>query len=177
MELAKENLIMIIGAVVVTLLQLVVAPYVVAFNAMPNFMAAYTIVVAVVRPRSSRTCILAFAMGLLYNLFVGGIVGSMAVVLIAATVLASFAMRALANDTHFQPVVIMAAMLLVVEVVYLMVLLASGLGLGFFQALMFRALPCAVYDIVVGIALYAIMSRLAAVSERMQPNHGPTLLR
>ncbi|MDO4501652.1 MAG: rod shape-determining protein MreD [Coriobacteriia bacterium] len=177
MSFTKENAFIIIGAVVVTLLQLVVAPYVKVFNAMPNFMAAYAIVVAVVRPRSTRTVILSFAMGLLYNLFVGGVVGSLSVVLILVATGASLSMRTLANDTHFQPLAIMAVSMVVVELAYLVVLLASGLGLGFGQALLFRALPCAVYDVVVGAILYMAMSRLATSNERLQPNHGPTLLR
>ena len=116
-------------------------------------------------------------MGLLYNLFVGGVVGSLSAVLVIASVVAALAMRSLANDTSFQPLAIMAVTMVIVEVAYLMVLLASGLGLGFVQALIFRALPCAIYDAVMGALLFFIMSRVAAESERLQPNHGPTLLR
>lgn len=178
MGFTKENLFIVLGAVVVTLLQLVVAPYLTVFNALPNFMAAYAMVVAVLRPRSGRTVILSFAMGLLFNLFVGGVLGSYSVVLILAAAGASFAMRAIANNTFFQPLAVMAVGMVLVEVAYLVVLQASGLQVGFFQALAFRALPCAIYDVLAGALIYLVMSRLAAAgNDFMRPNSGPTLLR
>ena len=177
MGFTRQSVSIAVGALVVTLLQLVVAPYVTVFNAMPNFMAAYAVVITVLRPRTTGPVVLAFVMGLLYNLFVGGVVGSLSAVLVIASVVAALAMRSLANDTSFQPLAIMAVTMVIVEVAYLMVLLASGLGLGFVQALIFRALLCAIYDAVMGALLFFIMSRVAAESERLQPNHGPTLLR
>lgn len=177
MELTRQSAFIVIGAVAVTLLQLVVSPYIVVFNAMPNFMAAFVVVTSVLRPRSSGSLVLAFVMGLLYNLLVGGVVGSLSAVLVLVSLACSFIMRSMAGDTSFHALIVMAVGLLLVEVAYLVVLLAFGLNLGFVQALIFRALPCAVYDAVAGAVVFLVMHRVAAESERLHPNHGPTLLR
>ena len=177
MDISRENIFIVIGAVVAVLVQLVVAPYIAIANALPNFIVAYVLVVSVLRPRSSRTVMLAFLMGLAYNLFVGGPVGSMSVILIVLCVVAANAMVTMANDTMFMPLAIVAAGLLACEVVYLLVLLGFGLELGLGGALLGRTLPCFLYDCVAGLLVYLVMRRLAQASDRVAPNNGPTLLR
>lgn len=177
MTLNRENLIMIIGAAIVTVLQLVLAPYIAVEYATPNFMAVYAIVVAVVRPNSSRVGILAFAMGLLYNLFVGGPVGSLAIALLIICIVCGRGMAMLDNDTKFMPLAVVVVGILVTQVVYAILFVAAGGNVGLGDAFLYRALPCALYDIVIGFVMYLIMSALAAERSNHVSIGGPTLLR
>lgn len=177
MQLSRENLFMIIGAAIVTILQLVLAPYIAVEYAAPNFMATYAIVVAVVRPNSNRVAILAFVMGLLYNLFVGGPVGALAIALLVVCVVCGRGMIVLDNDTKFMPLFLMLAGVLVSQLVYAIMFVFSGSGISLGDAILYRALPCSIYDIVIGFVLYLIMSAIAAEQSTRVSVGGPTLLR
>ncbi|MDO4182266.1 MAG: rod shape-determining protein MreD [Coriobacteriia bacterium] len=176
MPLNRENIFMIIGAVVVTLLQITLASSLTIMYATPNFMLAYAVVVAVIRPNSTRMAILAFAMGILYNLLMGGPLGALAVALILVCLVAGRCMAFLDNGTAFMPIVTMMLSLLVVELLYaFLTCWSTGINLG--EALLFRAAPCFVYDLVLGFIMYFIMSRVAAEPDNTVSIGGPTLLR
>ena len=176
MPLNRENIFIIIGGVLVVLLQIILAPYIAIVYATPNFMLAYAVAVAVVRPNSTRMAVLAFCMGLLYNLLVGGPVGALAVALILTCMLAGRAMTMLDNGTSFMPLTILALAVLVTELLYgFMMCLSTGISLG--DAMLFRAAPCFIYDAVLGLVMYFIMKRLAAEPDGTISLGGPTLLR
>ena len=176
MPLNRDNIIMIVAAVIMTVLQAMLAPYIAIQYAMPNFMAAYAVAVSVVRPNSTRMVILSFAMGVLYNLLFGGPLGAMAVALIFVCLIAGKLMTMMSGETSVVPLGIVVIGLLATHLIYGF-LVSIGTGLSPLDSMLLRAIPCFAYDAVVGLILYFIMSRLAAEPDKSSPIGGPTLLR
>lgn len=154
----------IIGALIAFLLQLIVAPYIVILGAIPDFMMVYVLVVALTT-RSEAT-ILAFVMGLLYNIVGGGPVGSMAFLLIIAAYVACKVFSLLDNDTAFIPLFIMVVCIFAIEILYGAFLLGIGFEANPVQAMVFRAIPCALYDCVIGFIMYPLATRFLVHQER-----------
>lgn len=178
MGITRENFFIVGAAVVAVLLQVMLAPYIGLFNAVPNIIASYVIVIAVVRKMSDRVVVLAFVLGLCYNLFQGGPVGCMALSLTAVAFVVGRAMSALDNDTAFMPIVLMAVGLFFAELIYGVSLLVMGVVSNAGDVFTLRVIPCAVYDIVFGFIWYFFMSRLAAEPKADIPSmDGSTLLR
>ena len=115
-----------LGAVIAVLLQVVVAPNIALASALPNFVLAYALVLAVVRPDRTGP-MLAFVLGLVFDLLGSGPVGAMAFLLVLVTFLASRAFSVLDNDTLFMPLVILVVSTLVVELFYAVFLMADGI--------------------------------------------------
>lgn len=157
----KNNVVLVVGAIVAFVLQIALAPAVALFSAQPNFLLAYALVVAIVIPTEAGP-VLPFVMGLLYDLTGTGPVGGMALLLVVVCLAASRIFSLMDNDTMFMPLAIFVACALVVELVYGMLLMACGLAANPVEALLTRALPCALYDCAVGLVLYFVMARLMA---------------
>ncbi len=159
----------VVGAVVCVLLQVVLAPNIALASAMPNFLAAYVLALAVAQPDRAEP-VLAFVLGLAFDLLGGGPVGAMAFLLVLMAFLASRAFSFLDNDTLFMPLAILLASLILVEVFYALFLLGTGLSASFGDAFLYRALPCALYDCVAALVMFPIISRFMAPSESQQPD-------
>lgn len=169
--MARTWIFTIIGAVLVVLLQVLLAPHIALFSCVPNFIVAFAMALSVTR-RRSYGCILPFVMGLLFDLMSGGPVGAMAFSLTLVSMFASRAFLVLDNDTLFMPVVILAFGLLVTEFFYSLFLVALGYDVAFFALFVYRVLPTFVYDFVVGVILYLAASRFLVVEE---PTHHDVL--
>ncbi|WP_139653364.1 rod shape-determining protein MreD [Raoultibacter phocaeensis] len=154
----RDSLAVLIGAVIAVFAQVVIAPNIAILSAVPNFLAAYVLVVAIVRPTNS-SLVLAFALGLIYDLLGYGPVGAMAFLLVLAAFAASRAFSVLNNDTLFMPLVILVVSLLLIEAFYAVFLIALGHTAGLVDAFLYRALPCALYDCVIALVLYPIAVR------------------
>lgn len=151
----------IVGAVIVTLLQIALAPNIALFSAMPNFMVVYVLIVAMVRPGASLY-VLAFVLGLLYDLFGYGPVGAMPFLLILLSFIVSRAFALLNNDTVFVPLALFVAADFLLELLYAAFLLGLGMADSVIDALIYRALPCALYSTVAGLVLYPIARHFLA---------------
>ena len=88
MELTRETVTALIGAVLAVLLQIIVAPAIALFAAVPNFIVVFCVVRAVACPDHAGL-LLPFILGLVFDLVGGGPVGAMALVLVLVTFLAS----------------------------------------------------------------------------------------
>lgn len=161
MTFERNDVVIVVGALAAFVLQIVVAPVITLFAAQPNFLLAYTLAVAVVRPAESGA-VLPFVLGLAYDLTGTGPVGGMALLFVVASFIASRAFSVLDNDTLFMPLVIFVAMALAAELAYGILLGSFGMAGNVLEALAFRALPCALYDCAVGLVLYPVMAHLAA---------------
>ena len=157
MELSRETVAGVIGAVIAVLLQITVAPAITLFEAVPNFIVAFCIVRAVAAPAASGS-----VMG-------GGPVGALAFVLVLVTFLASRLFMALNNDTLFMPVAIMLACIMLVEVMYGLIVVVCGADVPLGEAFLYRTLPCMLYDCVIGLLLYPIAARVMVDRPRVQP--------
>ena len=102
MNVTRDGIAVAVGAVVAVLLQVVVAPNIALFGAMPNFVVAYALLVAIVRPMAAGP-VMPFVLGLVFDLVSGGPVGAMAFLLVLMTFLAARAFAVLDNDTLFMP--------------------------------------------------------------------------
>ena len=161
MNVTRDGIAVAVGAVVAVLLQVVVAPNIALFGAMPNFVVAYALLVAIVRPATAGP-VMPFVLGLVFDLVSGGPVGAMAFLLVLMTFLAARAFAVLDNDTLFMPVTIFVVATFAAEMLYGALLIGLGLSASPVDAFLYRALPCTLYDCVVGLVLYPIIARLLA---------------
>ena len=168
MNLGREGVVIAVGAVVALLLQIVVAPNIALFSAQPNFLLAYVLVVAIARPLDAGP-VLPFALGLVCDLLGSGPVGGYAFLFVIVSFIASRAFSVLDNDTLFMPLVIFVAATVLVEALYAAFLLALGFDASALDVFLYRALPCALYDCVIGLVLYPLAARVLAGAAPAQP--------
>lgn len=161
MNLGREGAVIAVGALVALLLQIVAAPNVALFSARPNFLLVYVLVVAIARPFGAGP-VLPFALGLVCDLLGSGPVGGYAFLLVAVSFIASRAFSVLDNDTLFMPVTVFVVATFAAEMLYGALLIGLGLSASSVDAFLYRALPCTLYDCVVGLVLYPIIARLLA---------------
>lgn len=151
----------LIGALVVTLLQIIVAPALAIASAVPDFMAAYAVVCALVRPQPAGV-ILPFVLGIVYSLVGGMELGAMAFSLVLVTLLVSRLFRTLDNGTLFIPFALLIAGMIAVDCLYGLMLALGGSPVGVGEAFIFRILPCALYDCALCLVLYPLVLRAFA---------------
>lgn len=164
----RRNTIVCIGALVSIVLHVAVAPAITFFAVPPNFLLCYILVVAIVNPGESGL-LLPFTLGLVYDLTGTGLVGSMTILFIVSSFIVSNIFLILDNDTVFTSLLVLIGSFFMVEMLYGAIQIWSGLSVGLMDAFLYRALPCALYDSIVGLALFPLMSKLlVGVSQ----NHG-----
>lgn len=161
----RGRIVIIGGAVVAVLLQLILAPNIVVFSAMPNFILAFVLVAAMIRPTDS-ILVTAFVLGLLFDLLGYGPVGSMALLLTVSAFFITRVFRVIDLGNLFMPVIVFVITALAIELVYTFILLALGLAPGFIDSLIYRTLPSILLDCIVGLIVYPFLSRL--ISDRPQ---------
>lgn len=165
---AGERIATLVGAVIAFVLQIVVAPNITLFFAQPNFLLVYVVVVALARAQSCGV-VLPFVLGLLSDLVGGGPVGASALLFVIASFAVSRLYFALNNDTLFIPLFLVVVSVLLVEVFYGVLLIACGLAVNPLEALVYRALPCALYDCVFSLIIYPLAMRFLAPRQPQQP--------
>ena len=158
----------VVGAFIAVLLQVIVAPNIALGFAVPDFLLAYTVVIAVVRGEDAGP-VLPFLLGLIFDLVGGGPVGAMAFVFVLVSFLASKAICLLDNGTAFMPIALVVVFLLAGEVLYGTLLLLGGQASGIVDAFLYRSLPCALFDCVLGLVMYPLCMRFAAQKGSAQP--------
>lgn len=174
MNLTRENLVVGIGAVVAVALQIVAAPNIALFSAQPNVLLAYVLVVAIVRPLEAGP-VLPFVLGLVFDVLGTGPVGGMAFLFVLVSFVASRAFAVFDNDTVFMPLTILVVATFAVEMLYGALLIALGLAVSPIDAFLYRALPCSLYDCVVGLVLFPIFARLLAAGAQEREMRAPRL--
>ncbi len=175
MTVTRAGIVTFVGAVVALLLQIIVAPNIALFSSMPNFIVAYVLIAAILRPQNASP-VLPFVLGLSFDLLAGGPLGAMSFLLVLASFCASRTFAALDNDTAFIPLAIFAVGALAVETLYAVLIVATGTDVSMLDALVHRALPCTLFDCVIGFIMYPFLVRaFASASQQQQP--GTTRLR
>ena len=165
-----DNVRIFIGAVAAVLLQVLIAPNIAIFNDAHNLMVVYTLIVAMLVPGSTHA-VLAFCMGMISDLLGYGPVGAMPLLLMLACVAASRVHAAFANGTMFIPLLVLAVALLLVELLYAFIAVGVA-GTSPMDAFMYRALPCTLYNCVIGLLLYPLLRRLF---EHNQPQYSSVM--
>lgn len=141
-------------------LQLILAPSIAIFGAMPNFVLVFVGVAAMFRPADS-TMAVGFAVGMVYDLVTSGTPGVMAALLSLVAFCASRASMRLGNDTLSVSLLITMASALLVETCQALFYVATT-DVGIVDALLMRALPCALYDCAVCLIVIPLLSALFA---------------
>lgn len=160
----RETTISIVGAVVAVILQVVLAPNIAIFSAMPNFLIVYTLVIAMLLPGDALYAI-AFALGMVSDLLGYGPVGALPFLLLIASFAASRAFAVFSNGTVFIPLAVLMVFSMLVEMFYAAFVVALGTSVGPIDAFIYRALPCTLYDCVLGLLLYPIMSHFLVAKQ------------
>ena len=155
----RDHIFVIVGAILALVLQIVVAPHIALYGAMPNFIVVYAIALGLVRAESFG-CVLPFVLGLVYDFASGGPVGPMAFSLLLFSYLAARIFVAADNDTLFMPILVMAVTLLLVEITYSSFILLLGYGAGPMQVFLYRTVPCYLYDCVMALLVFPLMARV-----------------
>ena len=175
--MTRDGASMIVGALIVFVLQIVLAPNIAIFSIVPNFLAAYVLVVAIIRPQSS-VVVLGFALGMIYDILGYGPVGSLALLLVIATFCITQVFLVLDNDSLSIALVLLLVFLLVVELAYALILLLFGMVDSFGAAIIYRALPGALYNCVLALIFYPLVQRFIAPSSSARkdfPQGGTTV--
>lgn len=166
--ITPERIIVLASAIVAVLLQVLLAPHIGLFSAIPNFIAVVTMVIALARANSFGP-VMPFIMGLAYDLLSGGPLGAMAFSLTAFSVLAARYFERADNDTVFMGLVTLAVGLLLVELSFGIFLLLFGYATNLFDAFVYRIAPCFLYNVVIAFILYPIAVRFLKPGDPMQP--------
>lgn len=159
MSRERDTVAVVLGAIVVMLLQFILAPVIRLSSSQPNFLLAYVLVISIVRPAQSGL-ILPFVLGILYDLSGCGPVGGMAFLFVLVSFICQRLFTVLDNDTLFMPLTTFALGALVVEVFYGVLLIVLGLSANVVEVFIYRALPCALYDCAVGLVFYPLAIHL-----------------
>lgn len=161
MSVTSRNVVVAAGAIVSLLLQALVAPYISIGYAHVDFPLAYVVAMAIIKARTPGY-LMPFLVGLAYDLMSSCPVGAMALLFTLVTFAASQLFVRFDNETLFIPIVLIIFGVLAVNVLYAVVMCAFGVDVGFAQALLYRGLPCSLYDTVVSLVIFPIMSWLFA---------------
>lgn len=161
----REGFADFIGAVIVLLLQVVVAPNIALLGVVPNFILAYCLVISIVRPQATGL-LLPFVLGLVFDLMGSGPVGAMSFLLVLASFVASRLFSIVDNGTLFMPLSILIIATLLVEMLYGLFLVSVGVDISFLDAFFYRGLPCSLYDAVIGLLMFPVAMRFIAGPQR-----------
>lgn len=153
-----ERIFVVVGGLVAFVLQVVVAPYIAISFAVPNFVVAFAVVVAMARPASCGP-LLPFLLGLAFDLASGGPVGVMAFSLTLFSYVLARYFDHVGNDSLFMTLAFIALGVLLVELSYGVLLMLFGYSAGLFEAFAYRVVPCFAYDLVVSLLLYPLVKR------------------
>ena len=163
--MSGERIVIVAGAVLAFLLQVVLAPQIALFSAIPNFLVVYTVVVAMLYP-GNGIYVMAFILGFVSDFLGYGPVGITPALLVIASVVASRVHVNFADGGVLVPVVILVIAIALIEIISAVVMVAMGYAQGGLFALVYRAIPACLYNCVLGILLYPLLSRLLSTGSR-----------
>ena len=154
----------IIGAVAF-FLQTFLSSNIAIYGICPNFFLIATLAVTAASSVRGAT-IAGFAYGLLFDLLGAGPVGGMALML---TIL-GFAVASLSNlikaDSFVTWLIILVAGALAVNFFYCIVLSLTGYETAFFAAIVYKMLPCVLYDSIIGAVCWLLVKRFVLPSKK-----------
>lgn len=162
----RRPLIIGIGALIALLLQIMVAPGLSIGHAVPNLLLVYALAGSLAIPRPASLA-LPFLLGLAFDLLGGGPVGTMAFVLLVVCAFVSWAYVRYDNDSLFIPLALLVFGVLFAELLYGVLIVLCGYPATIGDALLYRSLPCALYNIALSLAVFFLLRfflRLFAMS-------------
>ncbi len=155
----RDWLLPLIFSAVIVVLQVVFAPILSVAAAVPSFIAAFVMVLSVMR-RPDTTYVYAFVLGLIADLLSHTPVGLNALLLLLATFCLSRIFEVLDDSTAAMPIIAFAGTIFVFELVFAIVLMIFGYQGSIIDMLIQRVLPSTVLNTVIAAVLFLIMRRL-----------------
>lgn len=151
----RTKLVPLISAVVVVLLQIIVAPLIAIYSVVPNFIVAFVIVLSIVR-RADTTYLYAFVMGVISDLLSMVPFGLTPLLLLIISFALSRVFELLDKSSFAMVMVSCAVALLFYELVVVVVQLVLGYPAAFFDMIAARALPATVFNLILCALLYFV---------------------
>lgn len=143
---------MAIIAIVVLLVQLIIAPYINIGYGMPNFVLCATIVLSLLDSRSPKY-ILFFLMGLIYDLSSSSPIGLMALTCLVISFILSLLNNIFENDSLGMQIALIVLGCFFGEFLYAILIIICSTDVSFPEAVLYRILPCGLYDSVLAALL------------------------
>lgn len=154
----QNTRVLVIGAIVAVLLQVILAPNMMLFSVMPNLLVVYSVVVSMLLPDRS-SIVMAFVMGILADCLGFGPVGAMAILLLVVSFVARKLMETYGGASLAVSLLVMAILILIVEFCYAGFMMAFN-QVSIMQAFVYLALPETLYDCGWGLIVFPLMSNL-----------------
>lgn len=159
MDLSRHRRVIVLSVIAV-LLQIILAPNLQIGNAVPNFIASF--VIAYVLAYAQRPhYVLAFVLGLVADLLGNSAVGLSSLCLLIVAFVEGSAGRVLRSDNLLLSVVVLLIAAFAVDLVYGLFMVGTGVA-GFSDAMLYRVLPCTLYDATIAFVWYLILMHRAA---------------
>jgi rod shape-determining protein MreD len=149
-----------IVAIIALILQVVLSSAISVGYAVPNFALAFAIALAISRADKTYV-VLPFVVGLVFDILGASTIGAMALVCVLSAYLLARLAISVSSLTFPMICIFCFAGAFLGEVLYGILLIIGGADMSFLQALIYRALPCALYDGVIAILFSVILRRLA----------------
>ena len=124
----------------------------------PNFLMVAVVVIAFVRGSKEGT-IVGFIAGLLFDFIGATVVGPMALALTITGFVAGILQEQIFAGGWLMPVSVLGIASLVSETVYLILIVALGLPMDFFAALFTRAVPGALYAMLIALVSFPLLTK------------------
>ena len=124
----------------------------------PNFLMVAVVLIAFVRGSKEGT-IVGFIAGLLFDFIGATVVGPMALALTITGFVAGILKEQIFAGGWLMPVSVLGVASLVSETVYLILIVALGLPMDFFAALFTRAVPGALYAMLIALISFPVLTK------------------
>lgn len=168
--------IIIAGAAIAVLLDVVLSPSMPFFSSTPNFMIAYSIAIGMLS-RGNVSYGIAFVLGMIADLLGYGPVGLLSILLIAAVAVERTYLNDFARSKGFSGFIALICTTLGVEVLHAFGTVIFMAGIDPIDAVVFIALPCSLLDCVLVVVLYSVMGRILIPRSTGYGNKPPRLRR
>lgn len=149
------------GSIIMVVLQLFLAPIISINAVIPNFLLAYMVACIVARPDTNHL-VFAFAMGVFFDIFTSGPVGAMSFVMVIISFFVSIILRRIENVNLAISIITIILAIFCSELIYGVFQMSIFVDQSFIDILAFRVLPCALYDVILGIIMFPIVLRYLA---------------
>ncbi len=154
-----ERMLPIIASAIVVVLQVVFAPILTIFSAVPNFIVAFILVFVVLR-RSDSVYLYAFVLGLISDLLAETPVGLTPLLLLPIAFVIVRAFEVLDDSSFVMPLVVCGISIFIYEFFFMIVLMIVGYEGSFIDLFLQRALPSTIFNCVIAVIFFVIMRRL-----------------
>lgn len=153
-----ERTLPLICSAIIVVIQIVFAPMLTVFSVVPNFIAAFIMVLMVLR-RMDSTYLYVFVLGLISDLLSQTPLGLTPLLLLLITFVLSRAFEVLDDSSIVMPIIALAVAMLVYELVFMIVLMLVGYEGTIIELFLQRALPATIFNVIIAAILFVIMRR------------------